>query len=100
MRIDVGIYALKGFAKDGISRYNFRIEKVVCSDCHRELFLGWGKPIYGRFSDKEICSAKCTNAKNSSHCSCSCGGKNHAKSWNLKTEQSDDKRDKNDTQNV
>jgi len=81
-RIDVGIYAFRGFSKDGRTQFDINTYTVNCPECSAKLRVVFGKPLYGKFVKETICNSKCTSATGH-NCECSCGGKNHGSNWNF-----------------
>lgn len=77
IRVNVGKYALRGFASDGKHTLDLHGLKVKCPDCGKEVLVTYyGKPLYGKFKQEVICNSKCTQATGH-NCECSCGGRNH-----------------------
>lgn len=81
-RVNVGIYAFKGYASDGKSRLDLNAMTVNCPGCQQVLRVVFGKPLYGKYVPETICNSKCTGATGH-NCECSCGGKNHGANWTI-----------------
>ena len=77
VRVYVGKYWFSGYAADGKTpltkeQINARVDCPTGGSWR----IDQGRPIYGRYVEEIVCSAKCTGAIGES-CECSCGGMNH-----------------------